>query len=320
MAEPQSLTYVCTRADDGERLDRVLARAWPSLSRSRIKSLIESGCLGGNGAAVAAAATRVKAGQSWTLRLPEAVDAAPRAQAIPLVVAYEDRDLIVIDKPAGLVVHPAPGHREHTLVNALIAHCGASLSGIGGVRRPGIVHRLDKDTSGLMLVAKSDAAHRALAADIARRSVVRAYTALVWGVPAPARGDISGNIGRSPSNRKKMAVVPAGGKPARTHYRVRRAFGGAASRLECRLETGRTHQIRVHLRHLGYPVIGDPLYGLRRGPPQAMTAAVREAGLRRQALHAHFIRFDHPSTGEAIRLVSQLANDLRRLITHLESL
>ena len=254
---------------------------------------------------------------------PDPVDPVPAAQPMPLAIHFEDEHLLVLDKPAGLVVHPAPGNPEGTLVNALLAHCGASLAGIGGVRRPGIVHRLDKDTSGLLVVAKTEPVHRALSRDFAGRRIERAYGAFVWGVPVPAAGEISGNIGRSSSNRKKMAVVAATrGKPAVTRYRVERRFGNHAALIECRLLTGRTHQIRVHLAHAGHPLIGDPVYGTRGGravarlgPPGAAIA-----GFPRQALHARLLGFSHPATGETLTFESPLPMDMQELLTNLELL
>ncbi len=230
----------------------------------------------------------------------------------------------MLDKPPGLVVHPAPGNPDLTLVNALIAHCGESLSGIGGVRRPGIVHRLDKDTSGVMVAAKSDGAHRALSRQFEERSAGRAYLAVIWGVPAPAAGRIEGNIGRDPRNRKKMAVVGAGrGKPAATRYRVVRRFGSHAALVECRLETGRTHQVRVHMAQAGHPLVGDPLYGRARrgrikGLPESVVTALR--GFSRQALHARLLEFDHPDTGERMLFETELPNDMRNLCDILEML
>lgn len=227
--------------------------------------------------------------------------------------------------PAGLVVHPAPGNPDHTLVNALLAHCGNDLSGIGGVRRPGIVHRIDKDTSGLMVVAKSDAAHRGLARQFATHDLDRAYKAVVWGVPQPLEGEITGNIGRSPHNRKKMAVVAQGGKTAITHYRVEATFGSAGrpvvSLVDCRLETGRTHQIRVHMAHIGHPLVGDPVYGgsaigRRRGIPKEMADELRQ--FPRQALHAYLIGFIHPITGDHLCFSSQISRDINKLLYSLE--
>src|SRR6202011_3499527 len=231
--------------DDGGGLERVLALHFSEWSRTRLKRLIQAGHVTQNEQALRDPSLRVKYDQNFVVILPQPEDAAPKAQPIALDIRFEDAHLIVIDKPAGMVVHPAPGNPDGTLVNALISHCGASLSGIGGVRRPGIVHRLDKDTSGLMVVAKTEAAHQALSRDFAQRRIDRAYAAFVWGVPAPRGGEIAGNIGRNPTNRKKMAVVGEGrGKPAITGYRVEHSFHAQAARLECRLATGRTHQIR----------------------------------------------------------------------------
>ncbi len=255
----------------GFRLDRFLTVSLVDLSRSRLQALIEEGAVSRAGATIRDGNTRVKPGEIYEVRVPEPLPAEPRAQDIPLTVVYEDNDLIVIDKPPGLVVHPAAGNPDGTLVNALIAHCGASLGGIGGVARPGIVHRLDKDTSGLLVAAKTDRAMASLAKQFAAHSVQRAYNAVVWGSPRLGDGMIEGDIGRNPFDRKRMAVVRNAGKPARTRYRVIERFGDAgrplASLLECRLETGRTHQIRVHLTHLGHPLIGDPSYGKARVAP-----------------------------------------------------
>ena len=327
---PSPSTYTVQVPEDkaGARLDRLLADALPALSRTRLKSLIAGGHvrrrsrdMGGGKVPPLAADTRVRAGEVFDVTVPETVPAVPAAQPMELSVAYEDDDLIVIDKPAGLVVHPAPGNPDRTLVNALIAHCGDSLSGIGGVARPGIVHRLDKDTSGLMVVAKNDAAHRGLARQLAERSIERVYDAVVWGVPSPRQGDISGNIGRSPANRKKMAVVPKGGKAALTRYAVRRAFGSLASLVECRLASGRTHQIRVHMAAIGHPVIGDPLYGGARRRRAGLLQGPRDAAiptLNRQALNARLIGFIHPSRKSKILLSTELPNDIKQLIRELE--
>ncbi len=310
--------------DAGARLDVLLSRRLPGLSRSRLKPLIEGACVTCNEAAITTPSYRVKAGEVFLVVVPAATPATPLGQAIDLDIVYEDADLIVIDKHAGLVVHPAPGNPDRTLVNALIAHCGDSLTGVGGVRRPGIVHRLDKDTSGLMVAAKTAAAHGALVAQFTARSIGRTYAALVWGVPGPAAGEIRGNIGRSPRNRKKMAVLAKGGRPAVTRYRVREVLaGGLASLVECRLLTGRTHQIRVHLSDRGHPVIGDPLYGrspARRlaGLPEPARALIQ--GLERQALHAKVLEFDHPTTGERVKFSSQLPEKITRLKSCLEEL
>jgi 23S rRNA pseudouridine1911/1915/1917 synthase len=311
-------------SDAGVRLDRMLACHLPALSRSRLKRLIEQGLVSDqHGAAARDPTLRVRAGQSFVVAIPEAEDAAPAAQPISLDIRFEDDHLIVIDKPAGLVVHPAPGNPDGTLVNALIAHCGPGLSGIGGVRRPGIVHRLDKDTSGLMVVAKTEAAHEALSRDFALRRIDRAYAALVWGVPAPPAGEIAGNIGRSPVNRKKMAVVAEGrGRPALTRYRVERAFGTEAALVECRLGTGRTHQIRVHLAARGHPLIGDPVYGRRTAPAGARLSehGSQIARFPRQALHARRLGFDHPAGTGRLEFDSPLPADLDDLFTDLERL
>jgi 23S rRNA pseudouridine1911/1915/1917 synthase len=296
--------------DAGERVDRLLARRLPDLSRSRIKALADAGLVRSQGAAVEPA-DRVRPGQIFAIILPEPVDASPAPQPMALDILFEDPHLIVIDKPPGLVVHPAPGNPEGTLVNALIAHCGPSLAGIGGERRPGIVHRLDKDTSGLMVAAKTEPALTGLARQFAERSVDRAYKAVVWGVPRPAQGVIDASIGRSPRNRKKMAVVRSGGKTARTRYRVEaRLPEGVASLLDCRLETGRTHQIRVHLAHAGHPLVGDPVYGRKRtGAPAALLA------FPRQALDAYRLGFVHPATGRPLSFERPLFRDIKELLS-----
>ena len=307
--------------DGGARLDKLLAGALPDLSRSRIKALVLAGGLVAGGETITDPSYRVKPGQRFALTVPEPVPATPVGQDIALSVVYEDADLIVIDKPAGLVVHPAAGNPDRTLVNALIAHCGASLSGIGGVLRPGIVHRLDKDTSGLIVAAKNDVAHASLAAQFADRSLTRIYHALVWGLPSPPVGAIEGAIGRSPRNREKMAVMTRGGRPSLTRYRLIEAFGTVASLVECRLATGRTHQIRVHMTHRGHPVIGDALYG--RGGRR--TAKVDDrvqgaiAGLGRQALHAHLMTLRHPRSGLELSFESELPSDIKELIEALRN-
>ncbi len=307
--------------DAGRRLDQFLAAALPELSRSRLKSLIQAGRLTSGGATITEPSYRVKPGQAFALRVPAPRPATPKAQAIALDILYEDDDLVVIDKPAGLVVHPAPGNPDATLVNALIAHCGDSLSGIGGVQRPGIVHRLDKETSGLLVAAKNDAAHAGLARQFADRSLSRVYLALVWGVPRPREGEIAGNIGRHPTRRKQMAVLRRGGRPALTRYRVVEVFGDeAAAAVECRLATGRTHQIRVHLAWRGHGVIGDPVYGGRRrkgGRGGGGVLAEAAAAMARQALHARALSFRHPRTGETMRFESPLPADMADLVAAL---
>jgi 23S rRNA pseudouridine1911/1915/1917 synthase len=309
-------------AAHGQRLDRALQQGLPELSRSRLKQLILSGQVRDDrpdrANVIRDPARKVKSGQTFVVILPEPDAATPQAQAIPLDIRFEDAHLIVIDKPAGLVVHPAPGNPDGTLVNALLAHCGDSLAGIGGVRRPGIVHRLDKDTSGLIVAAKTEAAHRALSRDFAARRIARAYAAIVWGVPVPPAGEIAGNIGRSMSNRKKMAVVAESrGKPAVTRYRVEHAFADKAALIECRLMTGRTHQIRVHLSHRGHPLIGDPVYGGRAG--RAFSPSVA-AAFPRQALHARHLGFSHPASGEYLAFDSDLPSDMAELLITLERL
>jgi 23S rRNA pseudouridine1911/1915/1917 synthase len=307
--------------DGGARLDRYLAQRLDGLSRVRLKVLIDGGHVRVDGATISEPDYRVKQGQHLAVFVPQPESPIPLGQDIALDVVYEDADVIVVDKPAGLVVHPAPGNPDRTLVNALIAHCGDQLSGIGGVRRPGIVHRLDKDTSGLLVAAKNDRAHQALAAQFADHSIERSYIAVVWGVPRQTRGRIEGNIGRDRRNRKKMAVVARGGKPAVTHYRVLRRLGDRAAIVACRLETGRTHQIRVHLAAQGHPVIGDPLYGgagrrrLDRLPEPAREVLSR---FNRQALHARSLGFRHPRESKQIKLESDLPSDIKELICCLE--
>ncbi|MSP51551.1 MAG: RluA family pseudouridine synthase [Alphaproteobacteria bacterium] len=305
----------------GARLDRLLVDACPDLSRARIQALIAAGHATVDGKTLRSASYRVKPGEHIVLSLPPATDATPQAQAIDLVIVHEDDDVIVIDKPAGLVVHPAAGNPDRTLVNALLHHCGASLVGVGGVKRPGIVHRLDKDTSGLIVAAKNDRAHHALVEAFASRSIERSYTAVVWGIPTPSEGRIAANIGRSRRNRQKMAIMRSSGRTAVTRYKLLRVLGGAmASLLQCRLETGRTHQIRVHLASIGYPIIGDPLYGRASGQRRAAPDAVQsELGrLGRQALHATTLGFRHPSSGEELRFESPLPADIARLIAGLD--
>jgi 23S rRNA pseudouridine1911/1915/1917 synthase len=317
-----SVAVDATDADAGQRLDRFLAAGAAGLSRSRVKALIEDGRVRCGARTIVDPSYRVKPGERFEISIPEAIAATPEAQIIPLAVVYEDEHLIVIDKPAGLVVHPAPGNPDRTLVNALIAHCGASLSGIGGVRRPGIVHRLDKDTSGLLVAAKTDDAHRGLTAAFAVHDIDRVYRALVWGIPHPKAGIIEGAIGRHPVDRKRMTVRRSGGKPALTRYRVIRAFGTVASLVECRLETGRTHQIRVHLASIGHPVIGDPVYGkASKARRQKLSPKTQEtvAAFGRQALHAARLGFRHPITGKSMTWEAKDPLDFGTLVTILES-
>jgi 23S rRNA pseudouridine1911/1915/1917 synthase len=320
VAHERVLSATVEAAERGERLDRLLARRFGDLSRTRLKHLVEAGLVSVDGATIKDPSLRVKPGQRCAVTLPAPVADAPEAQAMPLDIRYEDADLIVLEKPAGLVVHPAPGSPDRTLVNALLAHCGDSLAGIGGVRRPGIVHRLDKDTSGLMVVAKTERAHAALAADFAARRIERTYLAITWGVPQPREGEISGAIGRNRANRKTMAVVARGGRTALTHYRVLRIFKDVAALTECRLATGRTHQIRVHLAHHGNPLMGDPVYGRSRGRRRALAGPLRSAleAFPRQALHAASLGLRHPASGEWLQFQSELPSDMNDLVAILE--
>ena len=313
----------------GWRLDRFLASALGDISRSRLQQLIESGAVSHTRKTIRDGNFRVKPGEAYTVDVPPPAPAVPQGQDIPLEVVYEDKDLIVIEKPAGLVVHPAAGNPDGTLVNALIAHCGASLSGVGGVARPGIVHRLDKDTSGLLVAAKTQRAMGSLAKQFANHTIERAYHAVVWGAPRAGEGVVEGQIGRNPFDRKRMAVLRGGGKEARTRYRLIEKFGDPekpfASLIECRLETGRTHQIRVHLTHLGHPLIGDPSYGKSRQAPRPKTTAQEVAyaaasNFPRQALHAYVLGFQHPTLHKTMRFESPWPADLAGLISALRSL
>jgi len=321
--EATRYTVTVPENKSGVRVDRFLAESLDELSRSRIKALIGDGHLTVGEAVVTDASRKLRAGDLIGLEVPPARPASPVPQDIPLDVVYEDDQVIVIDKPAGIAVHPAPGSPDGTLVNALLHHCGDSLSGIGGVTRPGIVHRLDKDTSGLLVAAKTDRAHQALSEQFSARTIERAYVAVVWGMPSPREGTITGNIGRNPANRKKMAVVKRGGKAAVTHYRVERAVGRVASLVECRLETGRTHQIRVHMAEIGHSVVGDPLYG---GGNRSRLRATGEdtrhflKGFGRQALHARVLGFSHPLTGVHNSFTSEISSEINDLITILDKI
>ena len=299
----------------GVRLDKALAGQAADLSRARLQALIAAGALSLDGAVLTDASMKAPAGD-YRLRIPALLAAEPLPEAIPLTVLFEDEHLIVIDKPAGMAAHPAPGSETGTLVNALLHHCAGSLSGVGGVARPGIVHRLDKDTSGVMVAAKTDAAHAGLSALFAVHDIERVYIALTRGAPDPARGTINERLGRSRFDRKKMAVQKTGGREATTHYAVETRYGPAArsfaARVACTLETGRTHQIRVHLASRGTPCLGDPVYG--SGAPAApVRAAMASAGLKRQALHAAVLGFRHPITGEALHIVSNPPADMAEL-------
>jgi len=308
MGEGKVITGVL---EPGLRLDKALAEA-AGLSRERVKALIGEGrvTIGGKPASQGSAKS---AGETFAIDLPLPAAAAAAPQEIPLVVAYEDEHLIVVDKPAGMVVHPAAGNWDGTLVNALLHHCEGQLSGIGGVARPGIVHRIDKDTSGLLVVAKSDLAHEGLARQFADHSLERVYLAVCNGHPRLRSGSISGRIGRSDANRKKMAVLPnnsSRGKHAITHYTVIRELEGC-SLVECRLETGRTHQVRVHLASIGHALVGDPLYGRANS---AVRPVLQRLGFARQALHAAVLGFVHPVTSDRLRFTSDLPPDMKELI------
>jgi len=322
---------VTVAGDEGSvRLDRVLAVRQPELSRSRLKALILAGSVTAGGVAIRDPAYHVVAGDTITIDVPEAVAAEPAGEEIALDIVHEDDDIIVIDKPKGLVVHPAAGHETGTLVNALIAHCGASLSGIGGVKRPGIVHRLDKDTTGLMVVAKNDRAHKSLSeqfADHGRTGEMRrGYMAIVWGVPNRLRGTVDAPIDRHPFAREKMAVRD-GGREAVTHWEILESFNGrdgkpVAALLACQLETGRTHQIRVHLAHIGHPLLGDSVYGPHfKTKASHLGSQSRTAlnALGRQALHAYLLALEHPKTGEILHWESPLPEDLHLLKAALQA-
>lgn len=306
--------------DHGGRLDKVLAAHVALLSRARIQALIGAGHVTAAGKVADDASARVRAGDVFEIAVPPAVEATPRPQDIALDIVYEDADLLVINKSADMVVHPAAGNHDGTLVNALLAHCGEQLSGIGGVRRPGIVHRLDKETTGLMVVAKNDAAHQGLSEQLSSRTLKRVYQAIVWGLPAPAAGRVETLIGRSKTNRQKMAVLQTGGKEAVTDYKMLENYGMTASLVECRLQTGRTHQIRVHMAHIGHWLVGDPVYGkasarkfLRLNKEdETLTGALLD--FPRQALHAAALEFIHPISENRVALTAPLPPDMAGLV------
>lgn len=329
--EGGDIRLVTVPIDGGGRLDKVVALLVDDLSRARVQGLIDDGAVTVNGAPVRTSSFKVKAGDDIDIIVPPPVDAEPKAENIPLDIVYEDEDLLVINKAAGMVVHPGAGNWNGTLVNALLHHCKGSLSGIGGVARPGIVHRLDKDTSGLMIVAKNDRAHKGLAGQLSDRTLSRTYQAFVWRVPSIVKDKVNAPIGRHPANRLKMAVRPAkaaGAREAVTYYLRESAVCDVVALFRCDLETGRTHQIRVHMQHIGHPLLGDPLYGLPRqeqisllkkaGAGEAVLAAVTE--FPRQALHAAEIRFIHPVLGEEMTFSSPLPEDLQTLFNHLKSI
>jgi 23S rRNA pseudouridine1911/1915/1917 synthase len=320
MAGGHQIIHVTLGRDHmGWRLDRALAAAVPALSRERLKALIRSGALKSRaGQLVRDPANKVQGDEAFELTVPEPAPAHNEAQDIPLTIVFEDEHLLVVDKPAGLVVHPAAGNHDRTLVNALLHHCGGSLSGIGGVARPGIVHRIDKDTSGLLVVAKTDVAHEGLAKQFAAHSIDRRYLAIVSGVPRPGGGTIDAALARSTSNRKKMAVIEprergTRGKRAVTHWKLVTALREAAM-VECRLETGRTHQVRVHMASIGHPLLGDPFYG---GSGKTHRKLLNELNFHRQALHAAELGFVHPVTKHRLSFVSDTPGDMQELFTAL---
>lgn len=318
----ERLRLVIDENGDGLRMDKALSMLESDLSRSRIKNLIEAGQVLLNRVPCADAARKVKSGDEVVIDIPPPEPAQPQPENIPLDVVYEDEDLLVLNKPAGLVVHPGAGNYTGTLVNALLYHCGDSLSGIGGVLRPGIVHRLDKDTSGLMIVAKNDRTHRGLAAQLEDRSLSRLYKALVFKIPVPLKATIDQPVGRHHVNRQQMTINRKNGRDAQTHYHVIERFGEACSLIECKLQTGRTHQIRVHMEFIKHNVIGDPLYGAQSN---AITAALKKSDYNakvveavlafpRQALHAQGLSFIHPSSGEEVSLETDLPGDINKLL------
>lgn len=315
MGAEKSILITLPATAAGQRLDKALAEAVPLYSRERLKNLVQGGRLSGPAGVIWDPATKMKGGEALTLDVPEARPSDTVAQDIPLTIVHEDDHLLVVDKPAGLVVHPAAGNYDGTMVNALLHYCAGRLSGIGGVARPGIVHRIDKDTSGLLVVAKTDKAHEGLAAQFARHDVDRRYTAVVGGVPVPPAGRIEGALARSTANRQKMAIVKDGrGKHAITHFRTVATFDGAAQ-VECRLETGRTHQIRVHMASIGHALLGDAVYGRT---PGKLAPLLKDLAFERQALHAATLGFVHPVTQEKLCFESPLPADMVALIGRLD--
>jgi 23S rRNA pseudouridine1911/1915/1917 synthase len=309
-----TITLVLPADSAGMRLDRALALALPQHSRERLKALVGGGRVTGPNGVLRDPALKVRGGEALALVIPEPRASETIAQDIPLTIVHEDEALLVVDKPAGLVVHPAAGNLDGTMVNALLHHCAGRLSGIGGVARPGIVHRIDKDTSGLLVVAKTDPAHEALSRQFAAHSVDRRYVAVVAGVPVPPAGRIEGALARSTANRQKMAMVaPGRGKHAVTHYRTARALRHAAQ-IECRLETGRTHQIRVHMASIGHALLGDSVYGRT---PGSLADVIKSLGFARQALHAATLGFVHPLSQEKLSFESALPADIVDLISRL---
>lgn len=321
----ENFTVKAGEDDAGKRLDKVLATHLPDFSRSRLQQLIDGGNVTLNGLPFDDSSHKVKPGEAFTVSVPPAIEAVPQAEDIPLDIVFEDKDLLVINKSPDMVVHPGAGNWEGTLVNALLAHCGDSLSGIGGVKRPGIVHRLDKETSGLLVVAKNDTAHKGLAAQLESRKLKRVYNTIVWGSLSPVSGTVSTQIGRSRTNRQKMAVLEEGGKDAITDYKLLESFGMIAALVECRLQSGRTHQIRVHMAHINHWVVGDPVYGkpsparflkIHKIPEKASKALME---FPRQALHAAEIEFNHPVTKNKLSFKAELPQDMQRLLKALRA-
>ena len=315
---PDVIKHTVSAAMPGDRVDRLIAMHLSHVSRTRLKALIIKGYLTLDGHTIKDPSYRVKQGQNFCIKIPQPEVAEPKPQKLPLEIVFEDEHLVVINKPAGMVVHPAPGNSDGTLVNALLAHCGESLSGIGGVKRPGIVHRLDKETSGLIVAAKNDVTHISLSEQFSARSIQRSYVALVWGVPQTMKGCLKNNIGRSHKNRKRMAVRKTGGKIAITNYKVELTFGIKASLLECHLKTGRTHQIRVHMSHIGHPIIGDPIYGggMRRARQINLNEKIltKIKSLNGQALHAKTLAFKHPVHRNTLNFDSRIPGELVELM------
>lgn len=308
---------------DGQRLDRWLTAEIDDLSRNRLQALIADGMITTDGDRIVTdASKKIRAGQLYIVTVPPPIPARPQPEDIPLDVIYEDEHLIIIDKPIGLVVHPSPGHFTGTLVNALLHHCAGSLSGIGGVTRPGIVHRLDKDTSGIMVCAKSDRAHQGLVEQFQVHSIERAYRAVTWGMPSPRAGRIENNIGRDPKNRKRMAVVSGGGKHAITDYKVVRPVGSLAALVDCHLFTGRTHQIRVHMKSIGHPLIGDPVYAAHMTARKIKDPVIRGmvSAYNYQALQAYKLGFIHPITSKQVNFEAEISKDIKSLIAIIEPL
>jgi 23S rRNA pseudouridine1911/1915/1917 synthase len=319
--EENLLTFFVTEEEKGERLDKFLSMCDENLSRTRIKKLFEQGNIKIENSSKQSLSYKLKGGEKIIINIPPAVPATPMAVEMPLNIVYEDEHLIIIDKPAGLVMHPAPGNENNTLVNGLLAHCKDGLSGIGGVKRPGIVHRIDKETSGLVVVAKDDFTHNHLSKQFADHSIKRAYKAIIWGLLTPKSGTVTGNIGRNPKDRKKMALVTNGGKHAITHYKTLKNFSLSASLVECRLETGRTHQIRVHMTSLGHPLIGDKTYGGSQKLNKSRLSEEQVSYIKnfpRQALHAYELGFTHPKTQKEVFYTSSLPNDFNELLSILE--